>query len=274
MRTHRFVVALVAIPSAALAVALPATSASAAPLAAAQAAPPVAAPSVVGGTRAAQGEFPWMVRLSVGCGGALVTTQVVLTAAHCVGRTGNTTSITVTAGVVDLNSGSRITRRSSFVNRAPGFVDVDQGNDWALIKLQSPINLPTLRFATSTANDSGTFTVMGWGSTREGGGQQRFLLKAQVPFVNDAQCGSAYRNAGFNFVDNAELCAGNLATGGVDTCQGDSGGPMVHSDGAGGFIEVGIVSWGQGCARAGFPGIYTQVSTYGTQIQNAINSLP
>ncbi|MDX6248956.1 MAG: hypothetical protein QOF10_2316 [Kribbellaceae bacterium] len=46
-------------------------------------------PRVVGGTRAAQGEFPWMVRLSMGCGGARYTTQLVLTAAHCVGSTGN-----------------------------------------------------------------------------------------------------------------------------------------------------------------------------------------
>ena len=272
MRTHRFAVAVLATSCAALAVALPATSASAATSKAA--APAAAAPSVVGGTRAAQGEFPWMVRLSVGCGGALITTRVVLTAAHCVGRTGSNTGITVTAGVVDLNSASRIQVRSTFVNRSPSFVSVDRGNDWALIKLASAINLPTLRIATNTASDSGTFTIMGWGSTREGGGQQRFLLKAQVPFVNDAQCGSAYRNAGFNFVDSAELCAGNLASGGVDTCQGDSGGPMVHSDGAGGFIEVGIVSWGQGCARAGFPGIYTQVSTYAAQINSALANLP
>ena len=80
------------------------------PVSAAQAAP---AP-VVGGTRAAQGEFPFMVRLSMGCGGALYTQQIVLTAAHCVGRTGPNTSITATAGVVDLQSSSRITVRSTY----------------------------------------------------------------------------------------------------------------------------------------------------------------
>ncbi|WP_232828360.1 trypsin-like serine protease [Kribbella monticola] len=50
-------------------------------------------PRVVGGTRAALGEFPWMVRLSMGCGGAMYTNQLVLTAARCVGSTGNNTSI-------------------------------------------------------------------------------------------------------------------------------------------------------------------------------------
>src|SRR5438552_628489 len=58
-------------------------------------------PTVVGGTRAAQGEFPWMVRLSMGCGGALYTQQIVLTAAHCVGGSGPNAGITATAGVVD-----------------------------------------------------------------------------------------------------------------------------------------------------------------------------
>jgi secreted trypsin-like serine protease len=271
MRTHRFQIAGrtgLAVACVALAVVLPTASAYAAP------APPGASPGVVGGTRAAQGEFPWVVRLSVGCGGALITTQVVLTAGHCVSRTGATTSITVTAGVVDLNSASRIQVRSTFVSRSPSFVDVDQGNDWSLIKLASPINLPTLRIATNTSFDSGNFTVMGWGSTSEGGGQQRFLRKATVPFVSDTACGSAYRDAGFNFVNNAMICAGNLANGGVDTCQGDSGGPMVHADGAGGFVEVGIVSWGQGCAEPGFPGIYTQVSTYAAQINSALANLP
>lgn len=57
-----------------------------------------AAPApVVGGTRAAQGEFPFMVRLSMGCGGALYTQQIVLTAAHCVNGSGTNTSITATA---------------------------------------------------------------------------------------------------------------------------------------------------------------------------------
>ena len=63
-------------------------------------------PRVVGGTRAALGEFPWMVRLSMGCGGAMYTNQLVLTAAHCVGSTGNNSSITATTGVVDLQDTS------------------------------------------------------------------------------------------------------------------------------------------------------------------------
>ncbi|MFE0583275.1 trypsin-like serine protease [Streptomyces sp. PCS3-D2] len=222
---------------------------------------------VVGGTRAAQGEFPFMVRLSMGCGGALYTQQIVLTAAHCVSGSGNNTSITATAGVVDLKSSSAIKVKSTKVLRAPGYNGT--GKDWALIKLAKPVNLPTLKIAETKAYDNGTFTVAGWGATREGGGQQRYLMKATVPFVSDAACSAAYRD----LVPGEEICAGYLGQGGVDTCQGDSGGPMFRRDDAGAWIQVGIVSWGIGCARPDYPGVYTEVSTFAAQIKSAAATL-
>nr|WP_221378527.1 serine protease [Actinoplanes polyasparticus] len=246
--------------------------ATASPAAAAPAAPGdgVAGPSVVGGSRAAQGEFPFMVRLSMGCGGALYSPTLVLTAAHCVSRTGNNTSITATMGSVDLQSSSRITRRSNYVYRAPGYNG--NGDDWAFIRLSSPVTtLATLPIATSTAYDSGTFTVSGWGAAREGGAQQRYLLKATVPFVSDSTCNSSSMYGG-DVIAAEEICAG-YTSGGVDTCQGDSGGPMFRRDAANAWIQVGIVSWGDGCARPNKPGVYTQVSYFSSAIRSAATSL-
>jgi secreted trypsin-like serine protease len=229
-------------------------------------------PQVVGGTRAAQGEFPWMVRLSMGCGGALYTKQIVLTAAHCVSRTGANSTITATLGVVDLQSASATKVKSTYVYRSPTY-GTSTGGDWALIKLASPVtSIATLPIAGSTTFNSGTFDIAGWGSATEGGAQQRYLLKAKVPFVSDTTCRAADGSYA-NLIASAEICAGNMANGGVDSCQGDSGGPMFRKDAANAWIQVGIVSWGEGCARVDKPGVYTEVSTFATKIAAAATSI-
>lgn len=226
---------------------------------------------VIGGTQAVKGEFPWMVRLSMGCGGTLYTQQIVLTAAHCVSSTGPNTSITATMGVVDLQDSTAVRVNSTYVHRSSTY-GTSTGGDWALIKLASPVNFPTLPITTSTAYDNGTFTVAGWGATYEGGPQSRYLMKATVPFIDDATC----RSAGGSYsglIASAEICAGNWSSGGVDTCQGDSGGPLFRRDASGNWIHIGITSWGEGCARPGKPGVYTQISTFHAAIKSAADSL-
>ncbi|KAA6222482.1 serine protease [Streptomyces albofaciens JCM 4342] len=223
---------------------------------------------IVGGTKASQGEFPFMVRLSMGCGGALYAKDIVLTAAHCVNGSGPNTDITATAGVVDLQDSKAVSVKSTEVLQAPGYNG--KGKDWALIKLAKPIDLPTLKIAQDDKLTSGEFGIAGWGADKEGGDQQRYLLKAKVPFVDDATCKKAY---GDQLTPGEEICAGQLDTGGIDTCQGDSGGPMFRKDEAGQWLQVGIVSWGEGCARPGKPGVYTEVSTFAADIKKAADGL-
>lgn len=227
-------------------------------------------PHIVGGTSAAQGEFPWMVRLSMGCGGTMYTDQIVLTAAHCVNGSGPDSSITATYGVVDLNSPAAVKRTSVEVLSSPTY-DTPTGGDWALIKLASPIpGAATMQIATNKTYDNGTFTIAGWGAAVEGGGQQRYLLKADVPFVTDATCKASPGYSGL--IPAAEICAA-YPQGGTDTCQGDSGGPMFRKDAANAWIQIGITSWGVGCARPGRPGVYTEVSTFATAIAQGASEL-
>ncbi|MBB5933551.1 S1 family peptidase [Streptomyces zagrosensis] len=224
---------------------------------------------IVGGTPAEQGEFPFMVRLSMGCGGALYAQDIVLTAAHCVDGSGPNTDIQVTGGVVDLDDPAAQKATSTEVLQAPGYDGT--GKDWALIKLDKPIDQPTLKIAETNAYDNGEFDIAGWGADQEGGSQQQQLLKAKVPFIDDATCKAAGGSYG-NLVEDEELCAG-LEPGGVDTCQGDSGGPMFRKDDAGEWLQVGIVSWGEGCARPGKPGVYTEVSHFAADIKTAAGQL-
>ena len=225
---------------------------------------------VVGGRLAPQGKFPWMVRLSMGCGGALTAPRVVLTAGHCVDGSGRTDRIKVTAGVTDLKSPKAILGRSVEIIRAPGFRDETRGDDWAVIRLDRPLDLPTLPLA-RVPGDEGVFTVLGWGQTREDSmRQERRLHYATVPTVPDETCATDYARAGVKLVVDESICAGKQ---GVDTCQGDSGGPMVGRDAMGRWVQVGIVSWGLGCARDGYPGVYTQISTFRTAIRQATRKL-
>ncbi|CAM3409644.1 serine protease [Stackebrandtia soli] len=255
-----------AILGAAVAVGALAISTASLPASAADADPGI---NVVGGTPADEGEYPWMVRLSMGCGGSLLTDQIVLTAAHCVDATGPDTSITASYGSVDLDSPDVVDYQSEYVHVSPTYASSGI-DDWALIKLSEPVaDAQLLAIAETGDYDEGPFEIMGWGADSEGGSQQQYLLKAEVPFVPDAECADAY---GADLDPDTMLCAG-VPEGGIDTCQGDSGGPMIARTEAGDPVQVGVVSWGQGCARPGYPGVYTQVSNAAAEILAAADEL-
>jgi secreted trypsin-like serine protease len=104
-------------------------------------------------------------------------------------------------------------------------------------------------------------TVTGWGTRSEGAPDYPDeLYEVQVPIVDQSTCEFVYGSIGDDITGNM-LCAG-LPQGGKDSCYGDSGGPLIVPDGSGGFKLAGIVSWGEGCAQPGFPGVYTRVANF------------
>ncbi|WP_306204304.1 S1 family peptidase [Actinoplanes sp. RD1] len=223
---------------------------------------------VVGGDVAGAGQFPWMVRLSMGCGGALTAPRVVLTAGHCVTGTGKDETIRVVAGVTRLGDPHARTAHSVEVIRATGFRDETHGDDWALVKLDHALGLPTLGLVGGELK--GPLTILGWGQTSEHSTRQEKTLRyGTVRTVPDRTCATAYRRIQISVVPAEQLCASGK---GVDTCQGDSGGPLVGRSGSA-WVQVGIVSWGLGCARRNFPGVYTQVATFRADIRAATRKL-
>lgn len=118
--------------------------------------------------------------------------------------------------------------------------------------------------------------VAGWGKTQEAGKSASVLQEVQIPVLTNEICQDRYKKIGKlvseKQFDNAVLCAGVLA-GGKDSCQGDSGGPlMVPSiiDGRIIYYQIGIVSYGIGCARSDVPGVYTRVQTFVDWIQRKV----
>lgn len=131
-------------------------------------------------------------------------------------------------------------------------------NDVALLYWEEPLILgATVRAITLPLQDSPVpygenCNVTGWGRTREGGPISENLRVTTKPIVSNEECNVAYKG----LITPAMLCAG-LAQGGRDACQGDSGGPLTVNG-----VQLGVVSWGRGCARPKYPGIYARVAVF------------
>lgn len=134
--------------------------------------------------------------------------------------------------------------------------------DVSVLRLASEIVLSNtaaiIKLATTEPNlESISFNITGWGSLREGGSGSDHLKVVEINLVPRSTCAKSYKNSSI-LIHESMICAG-VPLGGKDACQGDSGGPMVWRVN-GDFRQAGIVSWGKGCARPNYPGVYTNVA--------------
>jgi trypsin len=218
-------------------------------------------PMVVGGSRVSIEDYRYTVFLEdpTGfqfCGGTLVNSTKVVTAAHCTsGRSSGNTWVVWDREDKQSSQGSVSAISDIWIH--PRYTSSVRGYDVSVLTLDTPLPGPYLPLA--TPQDTALYapntmtTVLGWGAVSSSGSASRYLLKATVPITTDAACKKAY---GTQYINTAMVCAG-YAQGGVDTCQGDSGGPLI----SGGKL-IGDTSWGRGCALAGYPGVYGRIAAY------------
>merc|ERR1712088_952146 len=216
---------------------------------------------IVGG-EAAPSMIPWQVAMLSGtfqfCGGTVLDSCTILTAAHCNINTGHS----IRAGSTTKQTGGQVRGISQVIsNNDLPYNSNSLNNDWVIVKLDSPLELnddiqpaclPSADYLPATATEARCFTS-GWGTLSSGGSATNNLQYVRVPAITNAQCNSDYGGS----ITDTMLCAGYPGVGGKDACQGDSGGPFVCNDG-GKAVVAGVVSWGYGCADANYAGVYSR----------------
>jgi len=223
---------------------------------------------IVGGTVVTKNELPYQLSLryqgSHICGASVLNANYAITAAHCA-VVGSASSFSISAGdhTLNVNDGTEQTSSVSRVTVHSSYNANTFTNDIALMKLSTPLSLNSyvkaVTIPAASYAASGNAVVSGWGTTSEGGSVSSTLRKVTVPIITDAACRQSY---GQSDIVDSMICAGFTA-GGKDSCQGDSGGPLAI-----GNTLVGIVSWGYGCARPNYPGVYTEVAKFNSWISS------
>ncbi|KAK4317960.1 hypothetical protein Pmani_010987 [Petrolisthes manimaculis] len=224
------------------------------------------------------GGLVWQGALEVWCGGVLVSSSLLLTAAHCAQRIlpGESHAEVIflsTSPEKDEEAEAQIRRTIVEIKIHPDYDPLSLKHDLALMWLEEeeeevveevvvesevvPVCFPD--GDKDYANYTGV--VAGWGRIEEGGPLSQDLREVEIPILSNEVCSRLYPPG---MIDNTVLCAGDTNK---DACQvtiskADSGGPLVVMEEGVGVVLVGVVSWGRGCGRPNQPGVYVRVTDY------------
>ena len=251
-----------------------------------------------GGQDADSHDYPWAAaiaynepksnKLKYACGGALIHSNYVLTAAHCTRDLRGNTLAHVKLGHADLNHPCGVEVGIDTVHPHPNY-DPAQNyiNDIALLKLVKPvdvgatINLLCLPIADEEDEGDTDPVVVGWGIT-ENGTNSDVLQELGLEVIPNDECTNEYRQSFIkrNFspaqastfnISSTQMCA--KGPPGNDSCRGDSGGPLMSTNSIGQWVMNGVVSFGNNKCDSEVPGVYTRVSKYLEWIGSVINPI-
>lgn len=187
------------------------------------------------------------------CGATLVASRYAITAGHCVSSFWpNDLRDKLDYGYIGAykpwskNGGKpyEILKIKKIYEHPDHMVGDDRGSDLAIIEFESPSSARPIGMKSFDLEDGDKLKTYGFGQTSEGGATSKELLKVKVSYSDCDSYGSS--------IDDTMFCAGGDGLG--DSCGGDSGGPIIHD-----HKLVGVVSWGKGCNRKGYPGVYAKL---------------
>uniref|UniRef100_A0A914Z190 Neurotrypsin n=1 Tax=Panagrolaimus superbus TaxID=310955 RepID=A0A914Z190_9BILA len=239
---------------------------------------------IVGGTTTLPGSYPWVASLKFKngyvqhCGATIISDRHLITAAHCFEEDKELADFVIEIGDWDteVDEGTEQEFNISRLHFYPLYEDIFQ-HDIAIVEINGliefspyaqPICLPPTGYLYQPGQKC---VVTGWGSNGTFGLPSIPKLQSiSLPILNRESC--LQMSSLYAAMSQTAFCAGYLS-GGIDACQGDSGGSFAcpfydH------YYLAGIISWGDGCAEKGQPGIYTMISPYLAWIQNITSIKP
>ncbi|XP_073491615.1 serine protease 33-like [Aquarana catesbeiana] len=248
---------------------------------------PLVSSRIVGGKNSLDDQWPWQVAVIVEtldgaylCGGSLISPEWVMTAAHCIHNPIQLSNYKVYLGMYQLGviSPHTVIANLSSIIINSSYTSVGKPGDIALVRLATPVTYTQYIMPICLPSSTTTFPcgmecwVTGWGTRYYGGSLVLYgaLQEVMVPLIDRNTCQVMQQRAGgTKKIQYDQICAG-YKEGGKDSCQGDSGGPLVCKV-QGVWYQVGIVSWGKGCALPNFPGVYTLVTAHQAWISTNLN---
>ncbi|RZC38819.1 serine protease easter-like, partial [Asbolus verrucosus] len=244
---------------------------------------------ILGGKKAALGEFPWMARLihkhpdserkTFGCAGFLIAAKYVLTAAHCL----ESENVPILGPIYEVQFGEHNTEtkidcnskntvcadkpqviriKKNIVHPHYSVTSTNHHNDIGLIHLKKSAKFTNyvspICLLDKVDFEPFEYWISGWESFSS------IKMKVSLPPYPHSNCTEKYSHINIQ-INNKQLCAGGIKN--KDSCTGDSGGPLMLVKNGNHWFAAGVVSYGLGCGKEGWPGVYSNITSYFDWIQ-------